>query len=76
MMAEWMAGVPEWLDYLLRGIFIFTLMSFCAVILTRMGRNPYWALLAIVPFSLVIGLWVVALQRWPRIDRAASGPIR
>ena len=69
MIAEWMSWMPEWLDYTLRGLFIFVLMSFSAVILTRMGRNPYWALLTIVPFSLVVGLWVVALQRWPRVDK-------
>lgn len=72
MIAEFLA-LPEWLDYLLRGIFIFTLMSFCAVILTRMGRNPYWALLAIVPFSLIVGLWVTAFQHWPRLKDQRPG---
>jgi hypothetical protein len=66
-------NIPEWLDYLLRGIFIFLLMSCSAVILTRTGRNPYWALLAIVPFTLIIGLWFMAFSRWPRLSEKDQG---
>jgi len=34
-------------------------------ILKRVGYNPSWSLLAIVPFGKIIGLYIFAFQRWP-----------
>jgi uncharacterized membrane protein YhaH (DUF805 family) len=40
-----------------------------AVILQRIGRSPWWALLFAVPVVNVIGLWMLAFARWPKLDR-------
>ena len=40
-----------------------------AVILQRIGRSPWWALLCAVPIVNVIGLWCLAFMRWPKLDR-------
>ena len=64
--------MPEWLDYLIRGIFIFALLAFSAVIVRRTGYSPYWALLSIVPGGLIIGIWVIAFARWPAEKAARS----
>lgn len=61
---------PEWAQYLLQGITIFVLLSCGAVIATRAGRNPYWAMLFLVPFiyvpAIVVMLWIFAFTRWPK----------
>lgn len=57
--------LPIWLQYLVQGLLMFTLLCFSAVILARAGRNPYWALLSLVPFVLIPALWIIAYTRWP-----------
>lgn len=64
--------VPFWLQYLIQGLGLFTVMTFSAIVITRMGRNPYWALLSVVPFVPVIGIWLLALTRWPSIAAKVS----
>jgi hypothetical protein len=40
------------------------------IALGKTGRNPLWALAAFVfPPLLTVGLWIVALSRWPRLDQ-------
>lgn len=56
---------PIWAQYLVQGLLLFTLLSFSAVIVARAGRNPYWALLVLVPFVLIPGLWIIAYTKWP-----------
>lgn len=64
--------VPVWLDYLIRGLILCALLCFSAVILTRAGRSPYWALLMIVPYFYMplVLIWAFALAAWPRVDAA------
>lgn len=38
-------------------------------ILRKMGYHPAWCLVGLVPVAPVIGLWVLALKRWPVEDR-------
>lgn len=61
-----LSGLPEWGQYLVRGLMIFSVMASSAVVLGRAGRSPYWALLAVVPYFFVVGLWFFALCKWPR----------
>jgi Na+/H+ antiporter NhaD/arsenite permease-like protein len=35
-------------------------------ILKRLGLNPAWALLSIIPFANIIGLWLMAFGKWPK----------
>lgn len=59
-------GMPEWLHYLVRGLMLCATLCFFAVTLTRMGRNPYWALLAVlpIPFLIPAALWLLAYMPW------------
>lgn len=73
-MTMFFADMPEWLDYLIRGIFIFILMCATCVVASRAGRSPYWSLLAIVPYTLVVLVWVFACTRWPKVDKTDVPP--
>lgn len=59
-------GLPQWGIYLLEGIFIFIGLASTAVVLTRAGRNPYWAFLMLVPFVQIFAVWYLAFAAWPR----------
>lgn len=63
---DFYAQLPPWLDHLIRGLMICGYLCFSAVILTRMGRNPYWALLSVVPvpFLVPLAVWVLAYMTW------------
>lgn len=37
-----------------------------AKIMKRIGFSGWWAALAFVPLANIIGLWVLAVTRWPR----------
>jgi hypothetical protein len=64
-MISW-AELPEWLSYLIKGLMLSLLLVFSAVIATRAGRNPYWALITLVPYVLPIALWVLAYTKWTK----------
>ena len=38
-----------------------------ANILHRAGRSRWWMSLAFIPFVTLIGLWVFAFTRWPKL---------
>ncbi len=63
--------LPVWAQYLSQGLMLFALMSFCAVILSRAGKSPYWALFTVIPYFAVIAIWVFAYAKWPKLDEAA-----
>ncbi|WP_235890641.1 hypothetical protein [Martelella alba] len=53
-------------------VFVFWWLIFgwpVAKILRRMGFSGFWVLLCFVPLGNIIGLWVMATTRWPRVDR-------
>ena len=43
-----------------------------AMILRRLGFSPWWALIAAISPLNIIGLWVVALVKWPVEDPLRS----
>lgn len=45
-----------------------------ALVLRKAGHSPWWALLFLVPFLYLIGMWVFAFARWPRLDRVRVTP--
>lgn len=73
-MSDFIINLPEWGQYLIRGIILCTMLCFSAVVLGRAGRNPYWALLTIVPlpFLLPLLVWGFAFVTWPKIDKAIA----
>ncbi|MCE9507402.1 MAG: hypothetical protein K8R48_03670 [Alphaproteobacteria bacterium] len=59
-------GLPLWGQYLLQGILLFISIACAAVVLTRAGRSPYFALLIAVPYVQIIALWLFAFSVWPK----------
>lgn len=47
---------------------------FNALILRKMGFSQWWALLYLVQPFYVVGLWLAAFSRWPRVDRVRVTP--
>ncbi len=47
---------------------------FSGRVLQKAGHSPWWSLLFLVPMLYLIGLWVFALVRWPRIDAVRVTP--
>ena len=58
-------GLPQWGEYLLEGILIFIGIASAAVVLTRMGRSPYFAFLLLIPYVPIIAVWYLAFSVWP-----------
>jgi len=65
-------SVMQWVPFLVQGLYACLLMCCCAVILSRAGRSPYWALFAINSYALIMGVFVLALVRWPQEKTAVS----
>ena len=42
------------------------------LIVRRTGHSGWWMLLLLVPFGVVAGLWILALGRWPALDRQSN----
>lgn len=66
-MSEFM--LPEWLRFLLAGVTMFFLMAFSAIALTRAGRSPYWAIFVVIPYFMIVMVWLFAFCRWPKIAK-------
>jgi hypothetical protein len=39
-------------------------------ILNRVGFSPWWVIVAFIPMVNLIGLWVLAFIRWPRVHES------
>jgi predicted ABC-type exoprotein transport system permease subunit len=39
-------------------------------ILGRLGISRWWAILAFLPLINLVGLWILSVVRWPKIDGA------
>jgi len=37
-------------------------------ILRRVGHSGWWAIVAVLPGAIIIGLWVFAFIPWPAVD--------
>jgi hypothetical protein len=62
------ADLPQWTQFLVMGLLIFSWMSLTAVILSRAGKSPYWALISIIPYFVVVAIWFFAFTKWPKVD--------
>lgn len=61
--------LPEWLRFLLAGLTMFAFMACSAVVLTRAGRSPYWAVFVVIPYFAIVMIWLFAFCRWPKADK-------
>lgn len=66
MIGYWSAW--HWIAFVL---FVTLLLYPIGRILARIGFSPLWSIIALVPLANLVGLWIVALQEWPR-DRPGS----
>jgi hypothetical protein len=64
---------PNWINLLIIGLTLTASMGFGAFALVKTGHSPLWALILLVPVAVVVGLWVLAYKRWPRIDGDPAG---
>lgn len=64
-----MADLSPQLELLAQGLGLFALLCFSAMILSKSGRSPYYAVLMIVPVVASISVWVFALTVWPKRDK-------
>ena len=61
---------PEWhwvMAIVMPLLFILLVGIPVANILNRAGRSRWWTILAFIPFLNLIGLWVFAFTRWPKV---------
>lgn len=64
--------LPGWLGTLVAVLAITWTACMAGLVLGKTGRNPLWALLVFLFFPLLtLGLWLLALGRWPRQDQAS-----
>jgi hypothetical protein len=42
------------------------------IIIRRMGFSGWWMLLFLVPFGVLVGIWLMALVRWPAVPRNSN----
>ncbi len=62
----WFLSQPKYISMAIVGLMIAATLTLAGFILARMGYKPLWALLLVVPTVSVIGLWVLALVKFPR----------
>lgn len=46
-----------------------------ARILKRVGMNPWWTVLCLIPFVCWFGLWAFAYARWPTLELNSRSPM-
>jgi hypothetical protein len=64
--------MPIWAQLALIGMLCVWLIGIGSFVLARLGLSPLWILMLLVPGVNVIGIWLFAYARWPRID----GPVK
>lgn len=66
-------GMPWW--YLLTTVLLLAVgLWLNAQVLRKAGFSVWWALLFVVPLLWIVGVWIFAFVRWPRIDRVRATP--
>ncbi|MFY8093963.1 MAG: hypothetical protein ACOVN0_10845 [Niveispirillum sp.] len=69
-LVDMLSFLPGWGAILVVVLAITWTVCMAGIALGKTGRNPLWALAAFLFFPLLtVGLWIVALTRWPRLDR-------
>jgi hypothetical protein len=42
------------------------------LIVRRTGHSVWWMLILLVPFGVFVGLWILAVGRWPALDEKSN----
>ena len=48
------------------------MMAFGSIVLVKARLSPLWVFLLLVPYLNILGLWLFAYVRWPRLDHASK----
>jgi uncharacterized membrane protein YhaH (DUF805 family) len=64
-----MGEPPAWIQFLPFTFLLLIVFPPIVMILRKAGYSGWWALLAIIPFAAFLGLWFLALARWPALQR-------
>ena len=70
----WLMGLEPWLANLIVGLYIVAMMAFGSIVLVKARISPIWVFLLLVPYLNLIGLWLFAYVRWPRLDGSRQRP--
>jgi NADH:ubiquinone oxidoreductase subunit 6 (subunit J) len=63
------SDIPVWIEYLFKGLLAFAMLAFSGITATKTGRkNPYYALLLLVPFLQIAVVWAFAFVEWPKLE--------
>lgn len=65
-------GLPPWATLLIVACILMYGMFLAGKILARLGINPAYALLLLLPFVQIVAVWAFAYMRWPRYENAKS----
>lgn len=68
---HWITSATAVIALLIKGL-VFVIPA--AIVLRRMGIRRRWAVLAIHPLTLALGLWILALTRWEATADATTEP--
>lgn len=63
--------MPVWLMFLSEGLVIFATLAMAAVVASRAGKSPYFALLLMAPLVNVAAIWLFAFSPWPKAGKKA-----
>lgn len=74
----WLLELEPWLGHLIIGLWLVAVLAFASIAMVRAGLTPVWSLLLLVPVIGIVGLWVFAYARWPRLsdDPDQPSPLR
>lgn len=61
----WFMGQSRYISLTIIGLMIAMALTLAGFILARLGYKPLWALLLLPPNVNVIGLWLLALIKFP-----------
>lgn len=66
-----------WIDYVEVAAILGALIGFyllpVTLIIRRTGHSGWWILLTLIPPGPFIGLWLLALGKWPALETKSSG---
>lgn len=75
-MLHYVGHLEPWLSHLIISLVVVYTLCIVGLVLLRTGRSPLWAFVLLVPYAGVVGLWLLAYIRWPRMDGANTDPAR
>lgn len=61
----WFMSLSQYVSLTIIGLMIAAALTLAGFILARMGYKPLWALVLLPPTINVLGLWVLALIKFP-----------